>query len=330
MRCHASPLLWAGIVWLFLSLIQVVDCQITVKTGDYSHVRERIWLWDRYTVIAEILGADKQKILLVQNPGHNWPTKRHVGSGPNGQLTYPEFMADLEQKFTGQDFVPDPTLKAPGSEGPGSPSILEGLQQAWLMQVKFITPDEKTVKDHETFLSLVDKKYHELQVQFGDDPRYEKLFDETNDRAKKLVEEINAIRKQETEEHTKVQITTAVDAKGTKENKKKYGLGLDEADLVIEQVQTMVPGQTWAYDKVNIAETITKKSQEQRLFREIKQGRHRKVAGLASWACNLGNANLAKNGPISPDNIGHNTSSEAWKGVESRAVAGLGGSGSFS
>ncbi|CAG1998798.1 unnamed protein product [Fusarium graminearum] len=278
----------------------------------------------------EILGPSKQKVLLVQNPTFNWPTKRHVGSGPGGKLTYAEFMTDLEQRFGVRDNVVDITLKAPGSDGVGKPSILDAsdqlIEKRWLglLPVKFITPDEKTIDNYAKFVSLVDQKFHDIRNTYGDQPEWKAFLDEKHERSTKLIAEINAIRIQETEEWIKQQMVTPV--RDDKKKKDLFGLALKEEDLVTEHVRTNVPGQTGTYERVRIADTWAA-NRRNTDFRAalavagIKSGRD-----LVKWAENLGKPGNI--GPNSPANVGHFQSTQAWKSVQRRALASPGGSGS--
>jgi hypothetical protein len=278
-------------------------------------------------IYSEIYGASKQKILLVQNPGHSWTSKQHVGSGPDGKLTYPEFMLDLEQKLGAPGYTVDNTMQAPGS-GPGSPSYLEAsnklISKNWrgIMKVNFITPDEKTIKEYVQFLSMLDQKFHDLRAELGDDPKWKSFLAEKHERSKKLLSEIASIRKQETEEWIRKQMVTDVkDSKG----KKLYGLGLQETDLVTERVPTAIPGQTGTYEKVNIAETWRQNRNNNAFKTALKNAGIKSSRDLVTWAENLGKTNNI--GPNSPANQSHYASFQIWKTLERRSVASPGGSG---
>ncbi|RGP64275.1 hypothetical protein FSPOR_8095 [Fusarium sporotrichioides] len=262
-----------------------------------------------------LVGASKQKILLVQDPAHNWPTKRHVGSGKDGKLTYEEFMADLAQKYDAKTHVADPTLRAPGSDGSGSPSILEASNKLiskrydGLLPVKFITPNEKSMNDYASFVSLVDQKFHEIQTTHGDKPEWKLFLAEKHERSTNLVGEINVIRKQETEEWIKKQMVTKVKG-GTGDKKPLYGLELKESDLVTERVQTKVPGQTGTYERVLIAETWTQNRRNKDFTDALNNAGIKSRRDLMTWADNLGKAGNI--GPNSPGNIGHFQTTQVW------------------
>ncbi|KAH7179065.1 uncharacterized protein B0J16DRAFT_322552 [Fusarium flagelliforme] len=329
MHSLVNTLFWVFLTWASLGLPIIGECQAKVTTGEYSHVIERIWLWDQYDIVTEVYGASKQKILLVQNPGHPWPMKKHVGSGPDGKLTYPEFMSDLEQQLGKPGHTPDYTMQAPDS-GPGSPSFVEAsdklISKNWrgIMKVEFITPFEKNKdkNDYVKFLSMVDQKVHAIYAEFGDDPKWKSFLADKQERSRKLLSDITSIRKQETDEWVKNQMTKDIEDK----NKKPlFGLGLKETYLVTERVPTAIPGQTGTYEKVNIRETW-RQNRDNKAFKAdlAKVGIHSR-RDLVTWAENLGKEGNV--GPNSPQNQTHYASFQIWKTLRERLVATLGGSG---
>ena len=275
----------------------------------------------------EIYGASKQRILLVQDPKQRWYQKKHIGSGPDGKLTYPEFMSDLQQLFGKHDHTPDNTMQAPDS-GPGSPSFVEASNQLisknmrGIMKVEFLTPDKKNPKDYVRFVSMLGQAFDDVRAKFGDDPKWKSFLDEKHERSQKLLSEIVSIRKQETEEWIRKQMTQDVYGPN---NQRLYGLALQPTDLVTERVPTAIPGQTGTYEKVNIAETWRQNRNNDAFKTALETAKIYSQSDLVRWAENLGMTGNV--GPNSPSNKTHYESFQVWKTVYRRAVASMGGSG---
>ncbi|KAI1058763.1 hypothetical protein LB507_004122 [Fusarium sp. FIESC RH6] len=328
MHSLVKTFFWVILTWASLGLPLLCECQAPVKTGDYSHVREKLLLWDIYDTVTEIYGASKQKILLVQDPGNSWYQKRHVGSGPDGKLTYPEFMADLDQLFGKSGYTVDNTLQAPGS-GPGSPSFVEASNQLisknmrGIMKVEFLTPDKQNPKDYVRFVSMLGQAFDDVRAKFGDDPKWKSFLDEKHERSKKLLSEITSIRKQETDEWIKVQMIRDVQDAQTK--KELYGLGLQATDLVTERVPTNIPGQTGTYERVKIAETWERNRNNRAFKTTLANANIKTGSDLVRWAKNLGKEGNI--GPNSDVNRTHYESFQVWKTMYKRSVASPGGSG---
>jgi membrane-bound metal-dependent hydrolase YbcI (DUF457 family) len=51
MHSLVKTFFWVFLTWASLGLPRVGECQAAILTGDYSHVRERIWLWEMYDTV---------------------------------------------------------------------------------------------------------------------------------------------------------------------------------------------------------------------------------------------------------------------------------------
>ncbi|GKU06117.1 hypothetical protein FLAG1_09323 [Fusarium langsethiae] len=328
MRCHAGPLTWACIGWLFLGLLQLADC--AAVDNKLAHARERIWLWEMYDLFTDIEGADKQDVILPQNQKAKWAHRKHFSlvNTVDGKLTYAEFMADLEKKLT-PDGV-DKSLVAPNGEGLGNPTTEKAVDalksKGWAMPMAVDQVTSGRSNDYAELMGRVDKKFQAYYTDLGNDNTWKRRLVETNMRTEKLSKEIVSLRKQEADEWLLKQMTREVDPAGTPNDKKRYGLGLNRNELVVEKVTSTVPGAT-TYERVDLVQTFLDHPDRAAFERKLKAaGINNGIQGLVNWADNLGNQKFASWGPgYSQMNESHDMAKTVWTTVHKNASDRLGG-----
>ncbi|KAF4990495.1 hypothetical protein FGRMN_8426 [Fusarium graminum] len=317
MRYHAA---WTCLTWLLLGLVQVAHS--AQSDNILSHARERIWLWEMYSLFCDIEGASKQTMILGQNKEAKWASQKHVSlENPRGdKLTYAEFQADLMKKLT--PIWVDKTLIAPGDQGIDKPTVAEAVDKlkskGWAMplDVSQVAGPGEDKNDYNGLISRVNSKFQAYYDSTDDNDKWRSRLVRTNQRTAKLSEDIVALRQQEADEWLLKQMTRDVDTATTPEKKKAYGLGLSRDDLVIVEETSTVDGAT-KWERVDIPETFLNLSGDRLKAFETKltnAGIKDGIAGLIKWADNLGNQNFAGFGPgYSDQNESHFKVHATWK-----------------
>ncbi|KAM0491820.1 hypothetical protein ACHAP8_010324 [Fusarium lateritium] len=319
MRCHAGALNWAFIGWLFLGLLQLADC--AAVDNKLSHARERIWLWEMYDVFCDIEGPDKQDIIFKQNKETKWITRKHFSltNLADGKLTYAEFMADLEKKLN--PLGVDNSLTAPNSDSTTEKAVDALKTKGWAQPMDVDQVTSGRSKDYMELVGRVDKKFQDYYTKLGGKDEWKRKLVETNLRTEKLSKDIVQLRKQEADEWLLKQMTREVDPPGTPDDKKKYGLGLNRNDLVVEKVTSPVAGAT-TYERVDLIESFLKHPNPNAFTAQLRAaGVNGGIQGLVKWADNLGNQNFAQFGPgYSDQNESHHMAKTVWTDAHKNAV----------
>ncbi|KAF5664956.1 hypothetical protein FHETE_6816 [Fusarium heterosporum] len=325
MRFHAA---WACAGWLLLGLLHVAHCDSIDNV--LSHARERIWLWEMYDIFCEIEGADKQSMILGQNKKAQWYNKRHFSleNTVDGKLTYAEFQADMEKKL--KPMYVDKSLKAPRADGFGNPTVAEAAdalkKKGWAMKMDVSQITSGVSNDYVQLIGRVNKKFQDYYDTLGSDPKWKRKLIEANMRTHTLSKEIVALRRQEADEWLLKQMTRSVDPPGTPDADKAYGLGLDRKDLVIETLESPVPG-AGKWERVDFGQTIMNHPDLEAFKKKLADaGIKGGVQGLINWADNLGNEMFASHGPgYTNQNKSHAQAQVAWDDAHSSAERRLGG-----
>ncbi|EGD95825.1 hypothetical protein TESG_03290 [Trichophyton tonsurans CBS 112818] len=86
-----------------------------VKADNFlAHGYERVFFWGAYETFCGIEGPDKQQHLLAFKQQKGQESRNNRGSGPGGMLTYPEFIARVDDKPLPPDI---PVLSHPDPPG---------------------------------------------------------------------------------------------------------------------------------------------------------------------------------------------------------------------
>ena len=104
----------------FILLLGFLALQVCAK-GRISHAYEQLWLWEAYQVAVKYKGVDQKFILAITNGG-----KIQKGHGPDGSLTFQEFMDASTGRGTGKGLC---KVDAPGP-GRSFQVVAEALEQA--------------------------------------------------------------------------------------------------------------------------------------------------------------------------------------------------------
>lgn len=279
---------------------------------------------------SDIEGADKQDLIFPQNKNAQWIDRRHISleNTVDGKLTYPEFMADMEKQLTHVGV--DRSLKAPNGEGFGIPTVAEAVDalkaKGWAMPMDVSQVTSGRSGDYSELMGRVSIKFQDYFDKLGDDPKWKRKLIETNMRTHKLSGEIVSLRQQEADEWLMKQITRPVDPPGIPEEERRYGLGLDRNELVVERVPSSVPGAT-TYERVDLVRTFLEHPNRNRLLTQLgNAGIRGGIKGLVNWGDNLGNDQFAHWGPGYSDmNRSHAMAQMVWTNVHSDARKRLNG-----
>lgn len=241
-------------------------------------------------------------------------------------MTYPEFMADLEKKLR-PDQV-DKSLVAPGGDGLGKPTVAEAvkalLRKGWAKTMPVPQISSGAISEYPELIGRIENKFHDYFEKLGDDPKWKRRLIEANIRTYELSRDISILRQQEHDQHVLDLMTREKDPTDTKEKDKKYGLGLNRDDLVVDTEASSVDGAT-THSKVNFRDTFRMHPDTEDLISRLPAGYDSGWLGVTLWADQLGNKDYESAGPGFADTqVTHYRSKAVWSNVYYKAGLRLG------
>ncbi|KAF2750972.1 hypothetical protein M011DRAFT_455933 [Sporormia fimetaria CBS 119925] len=246
------------ITWV-LGLLNGVVGQAAGAGNIWAHAYERIWLWEMYDLFVNKYEPAKQSMIFPQsNTGHIG--LRNKGSGPNGRLTYSEFMFRLQGGAVVQGRPPNVGQHDLEAFSP-SRAGYDGAAQR-LKSVGYVTPVERpdqvdpTLKVYKpdpedphkgAYTALVEKIDREFEIIFHGDEDFAIISRAKEQQLLGLAEKIIRIREEDTQRFLGEKFKEA-----PKDANDKLRMGLTKT--VFDTVPSAAGGGT--YQKVNVAATF--------------------------------------------------------------------------
>lgn len=275
----------------------------------------------------DIEGPDKQNSIFPQQPKQA-PWKRNMGSGEGNKYTFAEFMTMLEQGSLNRGAATE--LVAPGSAPDGGPTVHECskdlLKKGWASTMpnldlahpeltssafnpgkgknkspgRLYDPKDPFNGPYTELASRLDNKFQDLRAKFHDDSKWGAYITTKTDRMKTLVETITTVRREDTSNWLRWQVSK--DIKAVKNGKDQlidlHGLGLsgDKAHLVVSTERPSAIADVNSYAKtwhdVDIRQTMQNAWGDEKIREELeKEAGYKRAGDLRKWANQLGDPN---------------------------------------
>jgi hypothetical protein len=266
-------------------------------------------------------------MIFPQDPNAKWPYRRNIGTGPDGKLTYAEFMARLEKKDPRNADNIIKTMVAPAETTGGKPTIHECAQE--LMNAGY----NKQLQPSEVDTSLMGKNFEVGGNAYNaNDPHndpyneligradrkfqeYRKKIDTNfmnskNKVATSLLEAITTLRVEDTSSWLYHQM---------QQDSGKQGLGLAEEDIVVQKNRASGVPNGPKYNKVDVIETLLNGWVNDGFRAKLKSAGIASFGDFLTWADNLGDPDKRASLDYTDLNKTHFRALKTWRMAYSKS-----------